>query len=550
MNRIVGKWAIPLVLFMSLMVATPHAGGDTENPGSEPADTALRSKLTPVVEPDLAGLDTVVADQLRQARQEMEAAIADPTASVDRLAAAYGTLGQFYHAYELFAAADSCYLNASFLTPQNFRWVHLLADVARHKGELDEAAARYEAAWSLQPYDFAALVRLGEVYTELGRAEDAEAAFKSALALNPGSPSAMAGLGQLALNRREFGDAVMYFQAALQAAPDANRLHYSLAMAYRGLGDLEAARRHLEQRGTVGVRPPDPVVDQLELLTEGERVHLVRGRLAFASGRYREAADEFATAVAADPKSARALVNLGTALGQLGDLNAAIEKYQQALVVDPDQTTAHFNLGSSLVELQRAAEAIPHLEAVLESTPYDAEAHLLLARALVATGDDWASLEHFKRAAELDPANVGAVTGGAAALVRLRQFVRAESVLDAGHRRISDSGEIAFALARLLAACPEAEVRDGERALELARVVFAAKPNPRHAQLIAQSLAELGRCEEAAEWQQKVVDAAAEDGATEVLPALRADLDQYLGGPPCRMPTDEGRSSSTGLTRK
>jgi tetratricopeptide (TPR) repeat protein len=516
-----------------------HAAGfSSDEFVSEPADPELRSQLGPVVEPNLTGLDTVVADQLRQARKEMEAVIADPTADIHRLAAAYGTLGQLYHAYELLDSAESCYVNASFLAPQNFRWVHLLADVARLEGELDEAAARYEAAWSLQPYDFAALVRLGETYTELGRTEDADAAYKSALALSPGSASAMAGLGHLALDRRDFGEAVAYFKAALQAAPEANKLHYSLAMAYRGLGDMEAARRHLEQRGTVGVRPPDPVVDQLQLLTEGERVHLVRGRLAFASGRYQEAADEFAAAVAADPKSARALVNLGTALGQLGDLDAAIEQYERALAVDPDQLTAHFNLGSTLVEQGRATQAMPHLETVLESTPFDAQAHLLMARALVATGDAWASLEHFKRAAELDPANADAVTGGASALVRVGQYGRAKSVLEAGHGRIPDDGAIAFALARLLAACPEAEVRDGEKALVLAQSVYAARPDPRHAQLMAQALAELDRCEEAAAWQQRVVDAASADGATEVLPALKADLDHYLAGPPCRMPSE------------
>ena len=134
--------------------------------------------------------------------------------------------------------------------------------------------------------------------------------------------------------------------------------------------------------------------------------------------------------------------------------------------------------------------------------------------------------------------SIGAVTGGAAALVRLRQYSRATSVLDAGHKRSPDSGAIAFALARLLAACPDEEVRDGERALELARTIYSSRPNPRHAQLIAQSLAELDRCEEAAEWQQRVVEAAVEDGATEALPALRADLEEYLGGSPCRVPTD------------
>jgi tetratricopeptide (TPR) repeat protein len=538
MTRIIRKWTIPLVLCMSLMLAAPPAAGNAEKLDSEPADAALRSKLGPVVEPDLTGLDTVVEGQLRQARSEMEAAIADPTAGVARLAAAYGTLGQLYHAYELLDAAESCYINASILSPQNFRWVHLLADVARLQGDLEVAVERYETAWSLQPYDFAALVRLGEAYSELGRLDDAGNVFKSALALSPGSPSAMAGLGQLALESQDYGDAVMYFQAALRAAPEANRLHYGLAMAYRGLGDMDNARSHLELRGTVGVRPPDPVVDQLLLLTEGERVHLVRGRLAYASGRYQEAADEFAAAVAADPKSSRSLVNLGTALGQLGDLDAAIEKYEEALAIDPDQTTAHFNLGSTLVSQDRAEEAITHIETVLETTPYDAEVQLLMARARVATGDDWSSLEHYRQAAELDPGNADAVIGGASALVRLGQYARAVSVLDAGHKRIPDSGEIAFSLARLLAASPDAEVRNGERAIEIARLIFETQPSPRHAQLVAQALAELDRCDEAAEWQQKVVDAAVEDGAAEVLIALTADLDLYRGGSPCRIPAE------------
>jgi tetratricopeptide (TPR) repeat protein len=530
--------SVLVFLAAGVMAVVLQAEGSPQEPDSGPADVALRAELTPLIQPDLSGVDTVVADQLQQARREMEAAIADPSASVERLAAAYGTLGQLYHAYELLDAAETCYDNARFLVPQDFRWVHLAADVARRNGELEEAAARYEAAWSLQPYDFAALVRLGEMYSELGRAEDAKMAFNSALALSPGSPSAMAGLGQLALDNREFGDAIMYFQAALKAAPEANRLHYSLAMAYRGLGDMDAARRHLEQRGTVGVRPLDPVVDQLELLTEGERVHLVRGRLAFASGRYQEAADEFAAAVAADPKSARALVNLGTALGQLGDLDGAIEKFNQALAIDPDQTTAHFNLGSTLLSKGEPKAAIPHLESVLKNKPFDADAHLLLARAQVADGDDRASLEHFRQTAELDPGNADAVIGGSAALVRLGLYARAKSVLDAGHKRIPDDGRVAFALARLLAACPEAEVRDGQRALELAQAIFTARPDPRHAQLIAQALAELDRCEEAARWQQQVVDAAAEDGATEVLDALKADLDQYRAGTPCRIPTN------------
>ncbi len=525
------------VVVAAVMIGPPLPAIAQESDPQEPDVTELRKRLAPLIAPDLTGLDEVVALQLAEARREVEAVIAEPNADVGRLAAAYGTLGQLYHAYELLDVAEVCYSNASFLAPGDFRWFHLLADVSRLAGKLEDAAARYEAAWALEPYDFAALVRLAEVYLELGRHQEAETTFNAALALNPASPSAMAGLGQLALEKQEYGDAVMYFRAALKAAPEANRLHYSLAMAYRGLGDLDNAQRQLALRGSVGVRPPDPVVDQLQLLTEGERVHLIRGRLAFSSGRFQEAADEFGAAVAADPESARALVNLGTSLAQLGDLDGAVERFRQALAIEPRQTTANFNLGSTLMGQRQPAEAIPHLERVVEETPYDFEAQLLLARAYVATGDDFSSLAHFQKAAELDPGSQDAVLAGAAALARLHQYGRAITVLEAGLERMPASGGIAFALARLLAGSPEAKLRNGERAYELAQGVYNVEPSPRHAQLVAQSLAELDRCDEAARWQQKVVDAAVEDGVSEGLEILVADLEMYQRGTPCRLPT-------------
>ena len=59
---------------------------------------------------------------------------------------------------------------------------------------------------------------------------------------------------------------------------------------------------------------------------------------------------------------------------------------------------------------------------------------------------------------------------------------------------------------------------------------------PKKKKTVAQALAELGRCETAAKWQQKVVDAAVADGATDVLDILRADLEMYQRDRPCRPP--------------
>jgi tetratricopeptide (TPR) repeat protein len=521
-----------LVGLLFLVSGSPSA---QEGPG-EPASLALRSRLEAIPLPDLSRLDRPVALQLEQARSEMETTIADPTATPVRLAAAYGTLGQLYHAYEFFHEALACYRNASTLAPQDYRWHHLQGDALRLLGKLEEATGEFEAAWSLEQNDFAALVALGEISLDLGRDDDAERSFRAALAMSPGSPSVMAGLGELALRRRDYEGAVAYFRAALASVPEANRLHYSLAMAYRGLGDMDRAKEHLAQRGTVGLRAPDPVVDSLQLLTRGERVHLVRGRMAYASDRVEEARDEFAQAVDADPSSVRALVNLGTAEARLGHEDRALELFRRALDLEPKHATASFNLGSLLASREAFEEAIPYLREVVAQAPQDAHAQLLLARSLVGVGDDYGSLAHFEQAAKLDPTSEDAVVGGAAALVDVHQYHRARSVLEAGAQRLPSSGRIAFALARLLAACPDGEVRDGEQALDLAQKVYGTVPSARHAQLVAQAMAELNRCGEAAQWQQKVVDAAVEDDAEEVLPTLRADLELYLSGPPCRPP--------------
>ncbi len=527
---------VHILSLIAVLVAVVGTGGVSAQESTVEEMARIRAELGPVSRPDLTNLDEVVAKQLRQARQEMEAAIAEPDANPQRLAAAYGTLGQLYHAYELYDQAAEAYANASFLQPNEFKWHHLLGHVFHNQDRLQEAVDEYEAAWSLEPNDFAALVYLGDAYLGLNREDDAEIMYGRALSLSPGSSSAMAGLGNLALRRRDYERAVVYFTSALAAVPEANRLHYSLAMAYRGLGRMEDATYHLSRRGTVGLTPRDPLIDELAVLREGERVHLVRGRLAFASERYEEARDSFQRAVDAAPESVRAIINLGTALARTGDVDGAMHQYERAVELEPENLTAHFNLASLLTARGAWAAAKPHLMRVVEDAPEDGEAQLLLAQTFSALGDDEAALEPFEKAAVINPASSEAVVQGAAALVRLGEYLRAKRVLDAGQERMPTDGAIAFALARLLSAAPEGGVRDGERALDLALRVYEAKSTPRHAQIVAQALAELGRCAEAAEWQEILVESARRDGADEAAEVLEKDLEMYRSGPPCRPP--------------
>ena len=458
-KRLLMMWAVPLVLGLPHWEQDPNEGlSPSFRPDSpawqsprltsdgkarvavarfKPQKTAQNiSTLAPpkptlvtVHLPDLSQLESGVRDHLNSLQESTAAVINDSGSTGEKLSEAYGALGEIYHAYSLNAPARECYINANRLAPKDFRWVYLLAKLDQQEGRVNDAIDRYLLASSLQPDYMAVQVNLGNIYLELNRLRDARMNFASALKMQENIPAAHYGLGQIALSQRNFAEAVNHFKRALALAPEANRIHYSLAMAYRGLKDQENVRAHLAQQGTVGVRVADPLVDRFPELIKGERVHMIRGRLALESKRFAEGAAEFRKAVAANPNSVPALINLGAALTQTGDLKGAAEQFEKALRIDPNNLNAHYNLAVLLINENQHEQALVHLQAV----------------------------------SRINPKDLGALS------------------------------------------------------------------------LMAQTLAEMGRCSEAAQWQRKMIAAAQQQQlAAEKLATFKTDLARYEKGPPCR----------------
>ena len=65
------------------------------------------------------------------------------------------------------------------------------------------------------------------------------------------------------------GAAVSAFERALELAPEADWLHFRLAVAYGKTGDRDKAREHLAKRGTVRPQVPDPVLAAVEAMRRG-----------------------------------------------------------------------------------------------------------------------------------------------------------------------------------------------------------------------------------------------------------------------------------------
>jgi tetratricopeptide (TPR) repeat protein len=382
-----------------------------------------------------------------------------------------------------------------------------------------------------------AAIHLGEIRLLEGRPDEAEAILKPALDVAALSPAAHSLLGQAALARRDWPAAIEHLEAALAAVPDANRLHHPLALAYRGKGDLAKAEEHLAQAGQVGLKPPDPLLDVVASLRTGERLAMMSGRTAARAGRFADAAKEFERALATRPESVEARVNLGTMLANLGDRAGAVEQFRKALKRDPENATSHFNLASLLAQTTtnpERQEALTHVEAYLAARPDDGEAHRLRAQLLRDGGRLEEALPEYARAIALAPGDETARLGEAETLVRLSRYADARKKLDEGLQQIPGSGLLSHALARLLAACPDISVRDGKRALELAVVVWNARPVSAHAETLALALAETGQCDDAGKWQQKAINEAQKEGLTGRIEGLTRGLAAYAKGAPCR----------------
>ena len=528
-----------LVTLGPLASALLAQGGDatrSQEPAADPPVISFVEEygLVGIPFPELEGLERDVAEQLTEVKKLVQGV--NPRGGAVAAGTTMGELGQVYHAYGFEQSALACYYNATRMSPEDYRWYHLMGHLLQTGGELEQARDAYRNVLQLQPDYVATKVRLAEVEIGLGELESARTLLESALEQDGTLAAAQGALGELALVEGRHQEVVDRLDSLLAAVPGANRFHYPLATAYRALGNVDKAREHLAKRGEVGVKPPDPLVDSLDDLKRGERVYLLRGRRAFSAKRYAEAAVAFAEAVASDPKSVRARVNLATALAEAGAPKAAVDELLRAIELEPQNPTAYFNLGGILADQGRLDQALAALRKAVQLDPSDTAARLALARLARNGGIPSEALLHASSVVRSNPENEDAQLLQGTVLVDLGRYADAIQALGEANELLPQAGRIAHVLARLLAAVPDPTLRDGDRALNLALRVHQAESNLEHAETVALALAASGDCPKAIEWQEQIVTAA-EGAKLPNVERLRATLEAFRSGAGCAAPS-------------
>ncbi len=147
-----------------------------------------------------------------------------------------------------------------------------------------------------------------------------------------------------------------------------------------------------------------------------------RGDLERAEGCFR-------AAVGADPRSARARMNLGMVLLGKGDPASALAEQVEAVRLDPALSHAHYNLALACLGIGEPARAEGGFREALRLHPDFPEAWVGLAEVLDSAGQPGRALEALDAASALRPGYAGALFNAGLLLRRLGRLDEAESRL-------------------------------------------------------------------------------------------------------------------------
>lgn len=491
--------------------------------------------------PDLSHAAVSVQEQIRTTYSSLMRQIERPSTSSTELANAYGEMGKLLMAAEFGQAAESCLLNAQTLAPRDMRWPYYLGHLYKDLGANDKSTSSFEQALRLSPDDVATLISLGEAYLTQDRADAAEPMFAKARSLQPQTVAALAGLGRVVLAKREYASAVKYLEEALALDPQAAIIHYSLAMAYRGLGDLAKAEAHLQHRGKADIRVPDPLMQEVRGMLRSAATFESLGIAALERGDSAAAAMYFRKGIEVEPDTASLHQRLGTALFLAGDARAGQEQFETALRLSPDFARAHYSLGVLMVSTGQYQRALERLSAAVKSDPDYVEARLLLADVLRHSGRPDESLRHYGQIIKIDPRVAEAQLGRALALVDMGQYQQARNRLADATNAQPNQPDLPQALVRLLAAAPDARVRDGRLAVAMLQELVKQPRTPELLETMAMAYAETGDYQQAVARQREAITAAEQAGRDLYLrQQMTRNLRLFERGEPCRTPWRDG----------
>ncbi len=532
-NSSFGFSILGLVIVLTLMFGACSKSSENPQNGDSPhdSDSEAVSQHIEAVHPNLDSVSEAVRYQIQDLQHTLETAIEVGESDVARIASNYGELGKHYHAYGFMEAARACYLKAIEYDKNDMKWHYFVAHVYRDRGENELALQSFEEVLRLTPGYIPALLWQGEIYWALSDLHEASWKFELIANSDQNHAQVFLRLGQIALKQGNQEAAVELLEKAAQLQPQANIIYYSLGIAYRTLGQLDRAEGFFDKRGEIQCRLMDPLMNSLQEIGEGTSAYISRGTKLFKNERYGEAAECFRKALDFEPDHPYALINLGTSLSYGGRNQDAIDVFEHAISTDLDVDTRSktlFNLGYLYHQNSNTPKAIAYLEDAISVNPSNLKACQLLADMYFANRSFERALPHLDALLSAEPTVVPNQMTAARCLYRLERYRECLLRLETAQRQTANHALISCTLSQFLSICPDASLRDSQRALDIVKDPVERKPSVIGLSTLSIVYASLGDFEAAIQKQEQALNIAVSTGKTALEAGARYNLRRFM----------------------
>jgi tetratricopeptide (TPR) repeat protein len=275
----------------------------------------------------------------------------------------------------------------------------LVALYTRHRS-LELLLREYEAALARRPDDFATAVVLGHIHLQQGHRDQARTQYERAAKLRPDSTAVLIALGDLDRQDGRVAEARSAYERALPQArgkAGESQLVRALAEIAMGQKDLDAARSYYERYFALAPKDVQARIELGDALAQHGQHQAAIAVLQDANARLRT-----------DPAGQIELMaRMGAIHESAGQEEEAVRVYRQALQRAGSAQYLRKELIERILESYRRRQALPDLIAELEKTwPAARRGHFewdVLARLYEETGDQEKAVAAFRMATKKAP---------------------------------------------------------------------------------------------------------------------------------------------------
>lgn len=333
---------------------------------------------------------------------------------------------------------------------------------------------------------------------------------------------------------QEYQDALADIEAALEAAPDNYGLHELHGLVLRELGRTEEAFKAFDRAGELDSESVMPylqraemygdlgdleqAIDQATKAVDREQAspltYLLRSDLYLRNEQPEAGLADAEKVLEMQPEYAPAIWLKARAYDDMGNTQKALEQLEALAAAMPEQTELDLQIALYALKLEMPSRAISALDRAIANSPENGTLYRFRGDSYLNLGKHPEAVADYNKALELEPEDSGILNN----------------------------------LAWTLATSPDDGVRNGERAVELAKQA-AELTNYEEAHILstlAAAYAEAGNFDDAKEWSKK----AGELDEGEHTEQMAEELSTYERGEPYRERQQHDSGEREGATPK